>query len=200
MQENKQKSLREDLRRDVAVFGNLRALCVAAVLAAMSLVLGKFLQIPNPFQDVIRLSFENLPILFAGITMGPLVGAMVGAVADLIGCLLVGYAINPIITIGAAAIGAVAGIYHFLPEASSSRAHLLKISLTVFSAHLIGSVLIKSFGLSVFYDIPLIILMLWRLLNYIIVGAVECMLIYTLVKNRAISSAIASVKGGKSGK
>ena len=64
-------SLGERAHRDLVVFGNVRVLCFAAMLAAMSLIIGKFLQIPNPFQNIIRISFENLPLLLAGITMGP---------------------------------------------------------------------------------------------------------------------------------
>ena len=173
----------------------LRLTVFSALLAAISIVFGKYLAFNAG--EFIRFSFENLPILFAGMAFGPIIGAAVGAVADLIGCLLVGYAINPIITIGAAAIGAVAGIYHFLPEASSFRAHLLKISLTVFSAHLIGSVLIKSFGLSVFYDMPLIILMLWRLLNYVIVGTVEGFILYHLMKNKRLVHEITGIMKGQ---
>ena len=94
----------------VAVFGTLRGLCFAAICAAMSLVLGKFLQIPNPFQSFIRISFENLPVLLAGITLGPLAGALVGGVADLLGCLLYGYAINPVVLLGAVSVGFVSGL------------------------------------------------------------------------------------------
>ena len=75
-------------RRRVALFGSVQGLCFAAILAAMSLILGKFLQIPNPFQEFIRISFENLPVMLAGIAMGPVVGALVGTVADLLGCFL----------------------------------------------------------------------------------------------------------------
>ena len=176
---------------------SLQVIASAAMLSAISIILGKYLAFG--VGNVLRFSFENLPILFAGIAFGPTVGGLVGAVADLVGCLLVGYEINPLVTLGAISIGTVSGIcYHLFKKA---RLHLaFAISFSIISAHLIGSVIIKTFGLAAFYDFPFIILMLWRLLNYIIVGAVECMLIYTLVKNRAISSAIASVKGGKSGK
>ena len=196
MQENKQKSLREDLRRDVAVFGNLHALCVAAVLAAMSLVLGKFLQIPNPFQDVIRLSFENLPILFAGITMGPLVGAMVGAVADLIGCALYGYAINPLITLGGAAVGFLSGtVAHYVVK----KHLLLKIIVSSAVAHLVGSVVIKSLGLAAWYlgsfGMGLTELMLWRLLTYSIIAACEITLLYVLLRHKALKKQIERMTG-----
>ena len=66
-----------------------------ALFIALSIVLGKQLSFTaGPF----RISFENLTVLMAGIFFGPLAGLTVGACADLFGCLLVGYAINPIIT------------------------------------------------------------------------------------------------------
>ncbi|MBP3583660.1 MAG: folate family ECF transporter S component, partial [Clostridia bacterium] len=63
-----------------------------SMLAAISIILGKYLAFG--IGNVLRFSFENLPIAFAGIAFGPIAGALVGAVADLIGCLLVGYEIN----------------------------------------------------------------------------------------------------------
>ena len=98
----------------IAVFGNPRALCLAALLAAMSMILGKFLQIPTPFAEFVRISFENLPVILAGILLGPIAGAMTGVVADLVGCLAYGYTINPLITLGAGAVGLVAGVLAWL--------------------------------------------------------------------------------------
>ena len=80
----------------------LLRLCLSALLAALSIVLGKYLSISTP---LFRLSFENLPILMAGIFLGPLAGGIVGGVADLLGCVLVGYTINPIITLGGILVG-----------------------------------------------------------------------------------------------
>ncbi len=61
----------------------------------------------------IRISFENLTILMAGIMFGPLVGMTVGICADVIGCIIVGYAINPLVTLGAASIGLISGSIYF---------------------------------------------------------------------------------------
>ena len=162
----------------------LRLTVFSSLLAAISIVCGKYLAFN--MGEILRFSFENLPIIFAGMAFGPLIGAAVGVVADLIGCLLVGYAINPIITVAAAVTGLISGTYSFLPKTNSRIGYTLKISLTVFAAHFIGSVVIKSFGLSVFYDMPLVVLMLWRLLNYVIVGALEGFILYHVVKNRRI--------------
>lgn len=169
----------------------LRLLVICSFLSAISIVLGKYLAINAG--EVLRFSFENLPIIFAGMAFGPLAGLAVGTVADLVGCLLVGYAINPIVTLGAASVGAISGIYVFLPRTGGGVSHFLRISLAVASAHIIGSVVIKTLGLAAFYAMPVGVLMLWRLLNYLIVGALEGFLLYHLMKNRRIQSEINAI-------
>ncbi len=169
----------------IAVFGNPRALCLAALLAAMSLILGKFLQIPTPFAEFVRISFENLPVILAGIALGPLAGAMTGAVADLVGCLAYGYSINPLITLGAASVGLVAGVVSWL----LARTPLLcRLSLSAVAAHLVGSVGIKTAGIAAWYlskyDLGYFELMLWRLLNYTIIAVLEIAILYALLRHR----------------
>ena len=167
--------------RRVAAFGTLRIMTLCALLCAMSIVLGKYLAIRGG--EVLRFSFENLPILLSGMMFGPLVGAIVGVIADLLGCLLVGYAINPVVTLGAALIGLCGGaLYRLLARLPLG----VRVSASVALAHLLGSVLVKTLGLAAFYDMPLGALMLWRLLNYAIVGTLEVILCYAVLKNRAV--------------
>ena len=181
--ETKQKK-----QKKFPIFGSLQGLCFASILTAMSLILGKFLQIPNPFQEFIRISFENLPIFIAGFTLGPVAGALVGIVADLIGCIAYGYTINPIITVGAAAVGAISG---FFANYVIRKPLILKTVISVSLAHVIGSVLIKSAGLAAWYlskyEIGFLEFVLWRLLNYTIIATAECVIIYLLFKNKAFS-------------
>ena len=168
----------------------LKAIAMMAILAAISIILGKYLAIR--VGDVLRFSFENLPILFAGMVFGPIGGILVGVVADLIGCVLVGYAINPIVTVGAAVIGGLSGVVWFLLKRLPKINTAVRVFVTVLLSHLIGSVVVKTFGLAVFYDMPFWILMLWRLLNYVIVGVLEAIVIFILFKNRAVNAQIAS--------
>ena len=142
MQKNKANGVK------IPIFKSLSGLCFAAILSAMSIILGKFLQIPNPFQDFIRISFENLPIILAGISLGPIAGMLVGTAADLIGCVLYAYSINPIITAGAATIGLVSG---FMSNYIIKKPLLLKITVSTATSHIIGSVLIKSAGLAMWF-------------------------------------------------
>ncbi len=172
----------------IAVFGNPRALCLAGLLAAVSLILGKFLQVPSPFQQVIRISFENLPLILSGMLLGPVAGAMTGVVADLVGCALYGYPINPVITLGAAAVGLVAGFVGMLTRRLVLPA---RVCIAVASAHLIGSVLIKTSGLASWYLVEMqmgyLELMLWRALNYVLVGTLEALLLFLLLRHRGVA-------------
>jgi len=166
---------RENLRLGVLVF--------SAFLGALSIVLGKYLAIP--VGPVLRFSLENLPIIMGGVLFGPVTGLLIGVVADLVGCLLVGYAINPIVTLGAAVIGLCSGLLYRI----CSRFSLLpRLAVAVIASHLLGSVLIKTWGLAAFYDMPFLLLLLWRLLNYAVVGAAECALLCYLLSRRAIRS------------
>ncbi|MBE6604205.1 MAG: folate family ECF transporter S component [Ruminococcaceae bacterium] len=175
-------------KRRASGVGSLRRLCFAAALAAMSLVLGKFLQIPHPFQEFIRISFENLPILLAGIALGPVHALLVGVVADLLGCLLYGYPINPIVTLGAAVVGLTAGVmsHYVIKKPLGAR-----VAAAVAVAHLLGSVLLKSAGLAAWYlakyELGYIQFLGWRIVNYVMVGVAEGVVLYLLLRNRAFA-------------
>ena len=161
---------------------SLKILAASSLLVAISIICGKYLAISGG--EVLRFSFENLPVLMAGILFGPVAGVAVGVVADLVGCVLVGYPINPLVTLGAASIGFLAGIsWRTLKSSPFS----LRIAVTVFVAHMVGSVGIKTFGLAAYYAFPLWQLMLWRLLNYAIVGVVEGILLFILLKNKLLT-------------
>ena len=173
----------------------LRLMVSCAFLTATSIVLGKYLAIN--LSDVLRFSFENLPIVLAGVAFGPIAGIAVGVVADLLGCILVGYGINPLVMLGAASIGAISGIFRFLFNKSGGVSLFLKIICAEIAAHLVGSVVIKTVGLSAWYDMRLEILMLWRLLNYTIITVLEVPLLYAILKNRAVTRQIDIIRGGR---
>ena len=123
----------------------LYRLAVCAFLVALSIVCGKFLAIP--VGDTLRFSFENLPLLFAGLAFGPVAGVLVGVSADLLGCVLRGYAVNPWVTAGAVLIGLLAGLGGVLLRRFPLG---LRVALTVLVAHLVGSVAVKTIGLAAY--------------------------------------------------
>ena len=74
-----------------------RTLTMLALLVAMSIVFSRVLSISTGF---VRFNLGSLPVLLAAVVFGPGAGFAVGAVADIIGGVLAGYAINPLITLG----------------------------------------------------------------------------------------------------
>ncbi len=179
----------EKQRKQKVIFGSLKIMLAVTLLAAVSIICGKYLKIP--VGDVMRFSFENLPVLLAGMVFGPLAGAITGVLADLVGCLMVGYQINPIVTVGAAAVGCFGGAVYLLCKKMPP---LLRVGCSVWTAHLIGSVIIKTFGLARFYAMPFFALMGWRGINYLIVGALEWILLWILLRNKAVAGQLERMK------
>ncbi len=171
---------RPSLVGQIRLFGNIRVLIIAALLIAMSVVFGKVLSFTL---GPLRISFENLPVLMAGIFFGPVIGMFVGAAADIIGCLIVGYAINPIITAGAVCIGLVSGLMYHLPVWKKQS---VRIVLSVLTAHVIGSMIVKSVGLMVYAGYPIESVAL-RIPLYLGITIIESIVLLILLRNRAFS-------------
>ena len=162
---------------------NLKITIACAMLSALSIVLGKYLAIN--IGDTFRISLESLPIIFGGIFLGAIPAVLIALVADVLGCLMVGYTINPIITIGAMLIGLASAVVYRLCKKYALR-EAFAIAIAVGCAHLIGSVVVKTVGLSVFYDTPLFVLMALRLLNYAFIALAEGLTLYVLSKSTGL--------------
>ena len=171
---------------------NLKTLVFLAMLVAISIVCGKYLAIRGG--DIMRFSLENMPIIFAGIAFGPLAGGLVGSVADIVGCVMVAYTINPIITLGAGVIGILSGIIPIILQKTKLKSTLILV-ITVASSHIIGSMLIKTVGLYAYYNMPFAVLLLWRILNYLIVGAIDGAVLHILFCRKEIRAHIKLLGG-----
>lgn len=164
------------------------------MLSALSIILGKYLAIN--IGDTFRISLESLPIIFAGVFLGAVPAILVALTADVIGCLMVGYAINPIITLGAMLIGLVSAIAYRLCKRHGVR-DAFALAIAVSGAHLVGSVIVKSIGLSLFYDTPLLVLMALRLLNYLFVALAEGLTLFMLSRSTGLKREISKFLEGK---
>ena len=160
-----------------------RTLTVLALLIAMSIVFSRVLSISTGF---VRFNLGSLPVLLAGIVFGPGAGFAVGALADMIGGILAGYAINPLITLGAASIGLVSGWLWQTLHALRLGQRLL---LSVVAAHVVGSILINSLALHIFYGYAWSVLAA-RVPNALILTAVNTVLLRLLMENKAVMAAV----------
>ena len=162
---------------------NVYVLVYAAMLAAMGVVIGIFCKnFLNFGNGLFRITLENFPVIIAGIAFGPVVGACVGAVADMISYMLStqSFAISPIVTLGAAMVGAVSGLVsHYVIKREGN----VRVIVSVVAAHFVGSVLIKSAGLFVYYQW----MVLWRIPTYIVIAATEAALLCYLYHRPAFA-------------
>ena len=157
---------------------SVRTLTMLALLVAMSIVFSRVLSISTGF---VRFNLGSLPVLLAALLFGP-GGFAVGAVADMIGGVLAGYAINPLITLGAGAIGLVAGLaWQKLPGLRTG----LRLQISVLLGHFVGSIVITSLALRIFYGYPWATLAV-RIPNALILAAVNTVLLRILLENRAL--------------
>lgn len=165
----------------------LKITVLLALMVAISILLGKYLAIN--VGETLRFSLENTPIILSGIAFGPVAGIAVGVMADLIGCIMVGYTINPAVTLGAAVIGGLSGLCALFCKKLGIDGWLKTVTAVSIS-HVFGSIIIKTAGLAAYYAMPFPILMLWRFLNYIIIGILDAVIINLLLSNPEIQKKI----------
>ena len=169
----------------IALFGNLHVLVIAALLSALSIILGKYLAIN--LSETVRLSFENLPVIMAGLFFGPVIGGTVGAVSDIVGCFMVGYALNPVITAGAALIGVVSGaVGAFAFRGTPGWRGTWRVFIPVFASHAVGSMCVKTLGMMLYYGTPAAILFV-RVPLYIVISILEGYAMLLLFNNKAFT-------------
>lgn len=162
---------------------SVRTLTMLALLTAMSIVFARVLTISTGF---LRFNLGALPTHLAAIWFGPAGGFAVGALADLIGGTLSGYSINPLITLGAGSVGLVSGL---LFQKLSTLRLGLRLQCSVLAGHLVGSVLINTLALHIFYDYPWSLLVA-RIPNAIILSAVNTVLLRILLENKTLASMV----------
>ena len=133
----------------------------------------------NFSNGLFRITFENFPIILSGIAFGPVVGACVGIVSDTLSYILSTqtFAISPIVTLGAALVGFSSG---FMAKYVIKRSGTLRIIASTLTAHIIGSLIVKTIGVFAYYGW----LVVWRIPTYIIIASLEAILICFLYKNK----------------
>ena len=83
-------------------YWNVKTLVFMALLIAMHLVLTRVLVIDL---GAYRISVGSVCTILAGLWLGPVAGGVCGLCADIIGCFMKGYAVNPFITVAAILVG-----------------------------------------------------------------------------------------------
>lgn len=170
---------------------NNKALLIAksAMLIALSVIIGTFCKTFLNFDGgLLRITFENVPIIMAGIIYGPVVGGVVGVASDLVSYFMSPqiYPPNLVVTLGAAMVGIIAGLSaRFIVKKRGS----VQIIVSVALSHIVGSMIIKTVGLFQYYQH----LALLRIPLYIVIGSLEAGLLCILLKRRSFAKVVGYV-------
>ena len=125
-------------------------LVMMAALAAMQIILARFLGIQ--VSDTLRLSFESIPVVLAGLWLGPVCGGIVGFVADTIGTLISGLTWFPPLALNPIMEGVVAGLlakYFIRGDIGESRG-AWKVALTAVTTGLLNAYVVGLIGSTLF--------------------------------------------------
>lgn len=135
-----------------------KKIVVSGILIALSIVMTRLLAInPEPF---IRISFGFVPVILAGIILGPFFGFAVGGVADILGCLLFG--IPPFLPISLTS--ALAGLLSWLIyRLLTSRREWIKVLSAVVVTQIVCSLFLQTYWLTLIMpDATFAGLFFWR--------------------------------------
>lgn len=153
---------------------NIRVIAVIGMLVAAHIVLSRFLSI-NAWN--IKIGFAFVPVFIAAYYYGPTAAAIVGGLGDFLGAVL--FPIGPYFpgfTVSCALTGVVFGIL----------LHQKQSPVRVLSAAVINqfgiSLFITTFWISVLYESPYLPLLATRVIQAIILTAVESVVILALSK------------------
>ena len=142
-------------------------LAYAGVLVAMNILLSRVFTIN--LGNSIRINFSAAPIFLAGIWFGPFIGGLTGIAADLMGCVVSGYAPFPLITVSTCLWGVIPGIMSgFLRTKKTETVwegitSYLRVIFVLGITMAITSQGITTYALSQAYGTPLGVLFLSRL-------------------------------------
>lgn len=163
-------------------------------LIALNIILTRILSIRIPIAGVegVRIGFGALPIIFAGVALGPLAGGIVGALGDLIG-----YFINPMgaymphFTLTSFLTGFIPGVMVFYVLKKYRSLPILFISISV--GQLITSLLLVPYFINMIFGVPFTVLMPPRAISQLIniplyVYFINTLLDHNVIKIREIAA------------
>ena len=156
-------------------FKKLRVLTVASMLVALTVILGFMVIYIGPS---IKISFAFIPVTAGSMLFGPVVGAVIGALGDIVGFFIkpVG-PYTPFLTISCALSGIIYGMFLFNKEASWKNVIISQLIVTIFI-----NLLLDTYWLTILFGNGFMALLPMRALKSVIFFPVQVVLIYDMAK------------------
>ncbi len=123
----------------------VKGIVIIGLMIALQIVFERLLTFDTP---ITRLSFTFIPRVICGVCLGPVYSVVVGLLADIIGAVIRGYAINPIITLAAVVRGFFYGLLLFGKQSPA------RIIISAALDHFFAGLVITTWGLIVYGMLP----------------------------------------------
>ena len=148
------------------------------VLVAMQLILSRMLAIN--VGGFARVTLGSVATIMSGVWFGPAAGALTGFTADILGCLIQGYSVNPFITVSAMLWGVITSLFVYAGSGSSKKRQILWTCLGVVSSCVICTLFLTTTGLVVMYGYSLAAILPTRLIQFACMCPIYCVLVNLL--------------------
>jgi len=167
-------------KRKTTKISKLKKIALSALLISLHIVITRYLSIQTPF---LRISFEVIPLLLAGMILGPKYAVLIGVVADMLGATVFatsGAPFFPGFTLNAALIGCICGL--LLYETKDLPNGKLKFLMMLIGAEAaifgIITLVLTPIWLSIMYDKAAQFIVVARIISKSIVIAVEVPVVF----------------------
>ena len=150
---------------------NVKTLVFMALIVAMHLVLTRVFVIEL---GAYRIALGSVCTMLGGLWLGPVAGAVCGLAADLLGCFMRGYAINPLITLAAMMWGLLPALMKPMLADKSKKAKTIGIVVIVTVTSLISSLVLTTAGLVLVQGYNFYAIIPGRVVQFVILVPVYC--------------------------
>ena len=146
-------------------------------LTAIYLILSRFLAVN--IGGFGRIQLGVIARIMAGVWFGPFAGALCGLASDLLGCLIQGYAVNPLITLAAILWGVIPAL--FVPQnGDTKKTAVWKLCLGTVTACIVCTLFVTTAGLVWINGYHLYAILPTRLTQLALQTPVYCVLVCLL--------------------
>ena len=156
----------------------VNSMVMTALLISISVVLARFCVVY--ITPSVRINFGNVPIMLSGLMFGPVIGALSGLIADIIGSVLLSaLGWYPPLTVSAAIMGFVPGILAFLFK---NEQNMKRTLIIVFCSNFFGTMLWSTFWLAKLSNVTFWSLAVVRFPLYIGMTVLESILLLAIYR------------------
>lgn len=167
-----------------------RTIVFLGLLVALHIVLVRLVVIDL---GAYRITVGSVCTILAGLWFGPVAGGVSGLLSDLIGCVLKGYAVNPLITVAAILWGVIPALMRPLMTGGKvKKIAIACVAVTITSV--LSTLVFTTAGLVLFMQFNFAVIIPGRIVQWAIMTPIycvlTCMLYYSPLTNMVLNATV----------